>query len=502
MRFDRASGILLHPTSLPGPHGCGDFGPDAYRFVEWLASAGQRLWQLLPLGGLGAGDSPYMSSSAFAGNVLLIDLDDLCVRGWLDRGDLEAPTTFAAGPVDYGAVVPWRMERLRRAAERFAQRASDAERASLEQFRTRHQGWLADYTLFMALVDAQQGRAWCEWPLGLARRDPAAVQEAAREHAERIAFWTFCQWQFFDQWGRLRAHAHERGVKIIGDAPIFIAWQSADVWARPDLFELDPQGRPSVVAGVPADFFSPTGQRWGNPLYRWSAHAADGYAWWIERIRRIFELVDIVRIDHFRGFAGYWEIPVSEPTAVDGRWVPGPGEALFEAIHQALGPTPVIAEDLGVITPDVEAMRKRFGYPGMRILQFAFAGDGSNRFLPHHHEADTVVYTGTHDNDTVVGWWAKAGEAERAYAKAYLATSGDEIHWNLVRSACASVGDLAIHQMQDVLGLPTETRMNLPGQASGWWRWRFAWDQVSPAVALRLADLARIYHRDGNRTRP
>ncbi len=347
----------------------------------------------------------------------------------------------------------------------------------------------------MSLCEANGWRDWCDWAPALAKREPQALAAARTEHAERIAFWQFCQWCFHRQWLALRAYANAKGVQIIGDTPIFIAYLSAEVWAQPHLFELDGSGRPTSVAGVPPDLFSATGQRWGNPLYRWSAHAQDGYAWWVERVRRTFELVDIVRIDHFRGFAGYWEIPSCAPTAETGKWVPGPGEPLFKAIAKALGPMPIIAEDLGVITPDVDALRKKFSLPGMRILQFAFAGDASNHFLPHNHEPDTVVYTGTHDNDTTAGWWATASDHERHFARGYLATDGHDMPWTLIRAAMASVADTAVHPMQDVLALPTESRMNFPGQESGWWRWRFQWGQLHPWHAGRLAELCRLYGR-------
>ena len=497
MRFPRSSGILLHPTSLPGPHGSGDFGADAHRFVDWLADAGQRLWQMLPLGGIGPGNSPYMSSSAFAGNVLLIDLHDLRERGWLDEADAQPTAALSAARLDFGAVVPYRMERLARAAIRFAQAKQPDDDRDFDAFCAVHASWLDDYALFMALADHFQWCDWCDWDAGLARRDASALRQARVQHAERIAFWKFCQWRFFRQWERLKAHAHSRGVRIVGDAPIFIAYQSAEVWARPELFELDGNGRPIFVAGVPPDNFSVTGQRWGNPLYRWPAHAAEGYAWWIERVRRTIELVDIVRIDHFRGFAGYSEIPVSQPTAERGRWAPGPGAPLFEAIAGALGDVPIIAEDLGVITPDVEALRRQFSLPGMRILQFAFDGGSGNHFLPHNHASDTVVYTGTHDNDTTVGWWDKATPHEREHVARYFDTDGREIHWDFIRAACASVGDMAIHPMQDVLGLGGEHRMNFPGKSEGYWEWRFQWAQVTAVQSERLNTLCKLYRRDG-----
>ncbi len=496
MRFPRCSGVLLHPTCLPGPHGSGDFGPDAYHFVDWLVSAGQRLWQILPLGGIGPGNSPYMSTSAFAGNVLMIDLQDLHRQGWLDADDLLPDEGFVAEQVDFARVVPFRMARLERAASRYAGAGTSAQREAFGRFCDAQASWLDDYALFMALCEAQGWKLWCDWPAALARREPAALAQAAADHAGRIAFWKFCQWSFFRQWLALKAYANDKGVEIIGDAPIFIAHQSAEVWAQQHLFLLDETGHPTVIAGVPPDFFSATGQRWGNPLYRWEQHARDGFAWWVERVRRTFELVDVVRIDHFRGFAACWEIPASEATAEKGRWVPAPGEALFKAIAKALGPMPIIAEDLGVITPDVDALRKKFGFPGMRILQFAFAGDASDRFLPHNHEPDTVVYAGTHDNNTVAGWWAEATDHERHFARAYLATDGHDMPWTLIRAACQSVADTAVHPMQDVLALPASCRMNFPGQSEGWWSWRFEWSQVHGWHAHRLGELARLYGRD------
>ncbi len=501
MRFPRACGVLLHPTSLPGPHGSGDFGADAYRFVDWLVSAGQSLWQILPLGGIGAGNSPYMSSSAFAGNVLLIDLVDLRQRGWLSPEELpeelSEPGTADPERIDFAAVVPWRMQQLARAAQRFEAQASAAERAELNAFRQHHAGWLEDYALFMALTEHDPAGDWCDWPPALAARDAVALRQAAQDHAPRVAFWIFCQWCFFRQWGRLKAYANARGVRIVGDAPIFIAHHSAEVWAQPALFELDAAGRPTVVAGVPPDFFSATGQRWGNPLYRWPAHAASGYDWWIARIRHTFELVDIVRIDHFRGFAGYWEIPASEPTAVIGRWVPGPGAALFEAISAAQGRLPIIAEDLGLITPDVEALRVGFGLPGMRILQFAWGehGSGERRFLPHNHAHDTVVYTGTHDNDTSLGWWHTTSEDMRHNVRDYLGCDGHDIAWDLIRAACASVADTAVLPLQDILALDGSHRMNLPGTGEGNWRWRFQWSALRPEHAARLYRLCARYER-------
>jgi 4-alpha-glucanotransferase len=498
MRFPRRSGVLLHPTSLPGPHGSGDFGASAYHFVDWLVAAGQRLWQVLPLGGIGPGNSPYMSSSAFAGNLLLIDLDDLQREGWLQPADLADEPPFDDARIDFARVVPFRLRALRLAAERFARQATPALRQAHTAFCAEQASWLDDHALFMTLADRHGWASWCDWPADLAQRKPAALAALRREAADEIVFWTFCQWRFFTQWRALRAYAHERGVALVGDAPIFIAHQSAEVWARPELFELDAQGRQAVVAGVPPDAFTDLGQRWGNPLYRWPAHAAEGYAWWIERVRRSFELVDLLRIDHFRGFAAYWEIPASELTAQVGRWVPGPGTALFEAIGAALGPLPIIAEDLGVITADVDALRRQFEFPGMRILQFAWGptDDGQpNAYLPHRHEHDAVVYTGTHDNDTTLGWWQAQEEPIRHHLREYLATDGRAIHWDLMRSAAASVADTVIHPLQDVMGLDGSARMNLPGSTEGNWAWRFTWAQMPADAAARLRRFGELYGR-------
>jgi 4-alpha-glucanotransferase len=496
MRLARASGVLLHPTSLPGTHGSGDCGPAAYHFVDWLVSAGQSLWQILPLTSIGAGNSPYASSSAFAGNPLLIDLSELRRQGWLGEADIEPTAGLLEHRVDYAAVQPFRMQRLAMASQRFMDLpAQDERRQQFAHFCLQHAAWLEDYALFMALSEHQPFSRWCDWPAPLVRREPGALAQATAEHAERIAFWKFTQWCFFGQWLRLKAYANQRGVRIVGDLPIFIGHHSAEVWANQALFELGTDGQPTVVAGVPPDFFSATGQRWGNPLYRWSAHDSDGYAWWVQRMRRIFELVDVVRIDHFRGFAGYWEIPAAEPTAIHGRWRSGPGAALFEAIAAALGPLPIIAEDLGLITPDVDALRRQLQLPGMRILQFAFGGDASNTFLPHHHERDTVVYPGTHDNDTCIGWWEGASAHERDFALAYLDSDGSDMAWTLIRSACSSVADTAIVAMQDVLSLPGHSRMNFPGQGEGWWEWRMQWSQVQDWHARRLAALCRLYGR-------
>ncbi|MBI3902477.1 MAG: 4-alpha-glucanotransferase [Nitrosomonadales bacterium] len=494
MRFPRSSGILLHPTSLPGPYGSGDFGISAYHFVDWLASAGQKMWQILPLGGIGPGNSPYMSSSAFAGNVLLIDLDDLHTQGWLTTDDLLPDPGFKAQKVNYGVVHQYRMDKLRIAADRFI---ADKQHyhAEFEAFCAAEQSWLDDYALFMALADKFNWQDWGSWEPSLARREKKALLKAAAELAGEIEFWNFCQWCFFRQWRKLKRYANERGIQIVGDIPIFIAYQSAEVWARQELFELGDDHQPTVIAGVPPDYFSATGQRWGNPLYRWQAHEQEGYAWWIQRLRKKIELVDIVRIDHFRGFAGYWEIPASEQTAMNGRWMPGPGEKLFNAIQGALGTLPIIAEDLGVVTPDVVALLERFNLPGMRILQFAFGGGNDNPYLPHNYKNNTVVYGGTHDNDTAIGWFDAAPQRERTFACKYLRTDGKEINWDLIHAASESVADIAIHPFQDILGLGSEHRMNLPGKPEGYWEWRFTWEQVEAAHSEKLYEISALHGR-------
>jgi 4-alpha-glucanotransferase len=495
MRFPRSSGILLHPTSLPGPYGSGDFGPAAYHFVDWLVGAGQKLWQMLPLGGIGPGNSPYMSSSAFAGNVLLIDLAQLQSRGWLTSDELPQHPGFQESRVDFSVVYHYRREKLQLAAQRFFA-SNDAGREEYEAFCRAERAWLDDFALFISLAEKHNWRDWYLWEEDLAKRAPAALARAAQQLTGEMNFWKFCQWCFFDQWFKLKKYANDRGIRIIGDIPIFIAYQSAEVWARQELFELDETGKPTVIAGVPPDFFSATGQRWGNPLYRWDAHEKENYAWWIERIRKTTALVDIVRIDHFRGFAGYWEIPSSEPTAIHGRWLPGPGAKLFSAIKDALGKLPIIAEDLGVVTEDVILLRDGFELPGMRILQFAFASDAKNSFLPHNYVPNTVVYTGTHDNDTSLSWFQSATERERVFVCKYLATDGSTIHWDLIHCASQSVADLAVYPLQDVLGLGNEARMNLPGKPAGYWDWRFQWQQLEDWRAVRLREMSAVHGRN------
>ncbi|MBI5258427.1 MAG: 4-alpha-glucanotransferase [Burkholderiales bacterium] len=488
----RASGVLLHVTSLPGPHGIGDFGPEAYHFVDWLAAAGQSLWQWLPTTPIGPANSPYQSVSAFAGSPLMVALEPLVAQGWLAAPVLPAGG-FDPRRVDFERVVPWRLAQLRAAFAGFEARASVAEREALAQWQLAQAYWLDDYALFMALETAHAGRCWWEWAPPLCRREAAALAAARRTHAAEIGFWQFVQWCFDTQAAALKAHANQRGVHIMGDLPIFVAHHSADCWARPDLYELDEAWQPTVVAGVPPDDLGPLGQRWGNPLYRWDRMAAEDYAWWTARVHRALDHADVFRIDHFRGFAGYYEIPASSPTAQEGRWLPGPGQALFDAIARRLGELPIVAEDLGLITPDVIALRDGCGFPGMKILQFAFGGDGTHEFLPHNYGPHFLVYTGTHDNETARGWWDNAPERERAYAGAYLATDAANVHWAMIRAACNSVANIAVCQFQDVLGLDSRHRMNTPGTVGeANWSWRFEWGMVGsePGRVLGLITAA------------
>ncbi len=473
----RSSGVLLQITSLPGPHGIGDFGPEAFHFVDWLVSAGQRLWQLLPTTPIGPGDSPYQSVSAFAGSPLMVALEPLVASGWLSAPELP-DGGFDASRVDYPRVVPWRLAQLRDAAAGFFILATADDRVAFNTWCVAQANWLDDYVLFMALEAAYDGEPWWRWPAPLRTRDPRAMTVARREHADEIAFWQFVQWSFDTQWAGVKSYANTRGVAIMGDLPIFIAHHSADCWARSDLYELDADFQPSVVAGVPPDAFTDEGQRWGNPLYRWDRMATDNYAWWTARVRRALGHADVFRIDHFRGFSAYWEVPESCPTAIEGRWVAGPGRALFDALAAALGELPIVAEDLGIITPDVTALREACGFPGMRVLQFAFGGDASNPYLPHHCTAASVIYTGTHDNDTTRGWWYSATPHERSFVTSYLAADSHDIHWAMIRAACNSIANTAVFPMQDVLGLDGTHRMNRPGSPVGNWAWRFEWAMV------------------------
>jgi 4-alpha-glucanotransferase len=482
MTFGRTSGILLHPTSLPGRYGIGDLGPEAFRFADWLASAGHRIWQVLPLGPVGFGESPYQLFSAFAGNPSLISLDALVERGWLDAGDVADAPAFAADRVEFERVIPWKEALLRKAFERFHD-------PDLDQFRTEHAAWLPGYARFMALKAAHSGRMWTEW-------DTSAVPDP-----QMVRYHEFLQFEFFREWRALKSYCAARGIRMMGDLPIYVSSDSADVWEHPELFQFD------AVSGVPPDYFSATGQRWGNPLYRWDHLKAGGYRWWIDRMVAALSMFDLVRMDHFRGFEAYWAVPAGEATAVNGQWIKGPGADLFRALKDAIGELPIVAENLGVITPEVEAIRTQFGLPGMAILQFAFGKDPqAPDFKPHNYPHDRVAYTGTHDNNTTVGWWSSTGAGdstrtledireERDFTRKYLATDGLEIHWAFIRTLMASVANTVLFPLQDVLGLGGEARMNTPAVPSGNWRWRYRKETLTPAIAQRLKEMVSTYDR-------
>ena len=495
----RTCGIILHPTSLPGRYGIGDLGDAAYRFVDFLIASGMSLWQVLPLGPTGYGDSPYQSFSAFAGNPLLVSPDTLVTQGLLTPEDVRHVPRFHADKVDFGPVIEYKTALLQTAYERFASGDHALLRFEFEVFSKSSASWLDTYAMFRVLKNMHGGKSWNEWAQPLALGEPAAVAEALEDKLDEIESIKFGQFLFFRQWLELKKHCNDRGIRIVGDAPIFVAYDSSDAWANRRQFKLDARGNPTVVAGVPPDYFSKTGQLWGNPIYDWDAMRRDGFEWWIDRVRASMELFDAIRLDHFRGFCACWEVPAGEETAVNGSWVPAPGMALFLAIRDALPSLPILAEDLGVITPDVVELRDAFGFPGMRILQFAFGGDSKNIDLPHNYIPNCIVYTGTHDNDTTVGWYTdpkrKHATKERSLCREYLHSDGLEIHWDLIRAAFASIADTAIVPMQDVLGLGSEARMNLPASASGNWMWRMPHGALTTRLSRRLHRLAEIFGR-------
>jgi 4-alpha-glucanotransferase len=495
MPFPRASGILLHPTSLPSPGGIGDFGSSAYVFADFLAAARQGLWQVLPLGPLGFGDSPYSSPSAFAGNPLLISLERLADRGWIDRAPVNALPDGIA-PVDYPSVFKHKMPLLFEAARNFLRSAYGNARSRFETFCQQNLWWLDDFVLFDGLRSRFHLESWNRWPHDLLHRDSGALDRAHAEMLGDLDVRRALQFFFYEQWLALRAYCAERSIRMVGDIAIFLNFDSADVWTHPDLFRLNADLDPEVVAGVPPDFFSKDGQRWGNPLYRWDVMQSQGYAWWIDRLRWATHNFDYIRLDHFRGFSQFWEIPAHEPTAIHGRWVDGPKDELFLKLREALGGLPFFAEDLGYITRDVHELRDRLKIPGMAVLQFGFGDPGAHAHLPHRFTPDTVVYTGTHDNDTLLGWWESwATEHERRHAEAYLGHPDDGMHWAMIRAAINSVASLCVLPLQDVLGLGSEARMNTPSSDRGNWRWRFQPDRLRPEIAEKLATLVEIADR-------
>lgn len=510
MNQRRSAGILFHPTSLPGRYGIGDLGSEAYGFVDFLSSTHQSIWQVLPLGPTGYGDSPYASFSTFAGNPLLISLDQLRDAADLTTEDLGELPAFPDRDVDFGWVQFWKVPLLEKAARNFLRHAKPKRRADFERFCEENREWLDDYAIFMAVKGAYDRKAadagisgamWNNyWDKDIALREPATLRRWEAERREEIEVNKVLQYYFFAQWGALKAYANKLGIELVGDIPIFVAPDSVDVWANRELFHLDSEGRPEVVAGVPPDYFSPTGQLWGNPLYNWAVMEERGFLWWLSRIRATLRLVDIVRIDHFRGFEAYWEVPAGQKTAEKGEWVKAPGMKLFTVAQEAIGDLPVMAEDLGVITPEVNRMRDHFGFPGMRVLQFAFGlREGKlaseDPFLPHNHSANSVVYTGTHDNDTTLGWYRSQSPAIQDIVRRYLARDGHDIVWDFIRMAFSSVSRYAIVPMQDLLSLDTDARMNTPSTLGGNWTWRLLPNEIDDIVRGRLTEMTDLYDR-------
>lgn len=500
MALQRASGVLAHPTSFPGPHGIGDIGEAAFRFIDWLAVAGQRYWQVMPLGPTGFGDSPYASPSAFAGNPLLISLAWLAGDGLLEDADLALEEPFPDHEVRFGPVITFKNAALRSAFNHFRRSAASSLRQPLDAF-TREEGhWLDDFALYMALKDEHGGRPWAEWDRAIRLREPRAMAEWSERLQDDIRFYKFVQFLFRRQWTELKRYTNERDVRIVGDIPIFVAHDSADVWANQELFQLDGEGQPTVLSGVPPDLFTDDGQLWGNPLFDWERLAATGYRWWIDRVRALQSMVDVVRIDHFRGFAAAWTVPASAPTAAYGRWERGPGRHVFDAIVREVGDVEIVVEDLGLITPDVVGLREELGFPGMKVLQFAFDDDPDNVYLPHTYDHKSVVYTGTHDNQTTIGWFQGLDEKTRRQVQTYLGRDGSDISWDMIRAALASTANLAIFPLQDAMRLGDEARMNTPGRPMGNWGWRYLPHQLHHGVAAGLGELTTIYgRRAGNR---
>ena len=528
MKFQRSSGILLHPSSLPSKFGIGDFGPNAYTFIDYLEKSGQSLWQVLPLGPTSFGDSPYQSFSTFAGNILFISPEILCQKGYLEEMDLYNAPSFSCKKTDYGNVIPFKKGLFEKAHRRFQKKAFTADQSDFYKFCEKNASWLEDYALFVSLKDyfiAERqaagfsnefyafeertasklapnvqkdyyfGAVWSTWPEELVKREFGALEKWKRKLASAIDRYKFLQFEFFRQWNALKAYANERNISIIGDIPIFVAYDSADTWANPKNYYLDEKGYPTVVAGVPPDYFSQTGQLWGNPLYDWEHHQKTKYKWWIDRIRWAFNMVDILRIDHFRGFESYWAVPFGDKDATNGQWKKGPAEKLFTAVEQELGQMPIIAEDLGIITDEVRHLRKKLGFPGMRVLHFAFGDDNKNDYLPHNYEQNTIVYTGTHDNDTSIGWYATATEHEKDHVRRYMNINGENIAWDLIRLAMSSTAVFSIFPMQDVLRLDSNYRMNTPSVSNGNWQFRFELSHLKEEDVHGLYYLTELFNR-------
>jgi 4-alpha-glucanotransferase len=491
---ERASGILVHPSCFPSRGGVGDFGPAAYDFVDFLTAGKQAVWQILPLGPVGYGNSPYSCISAFAGNPYLISLERLVEHGWMDASKLRS-LPDECGPVNFDQLEHEKLPMLHEAAGNFLLSASTVDRERFEKFRWLNGWWLEDYVLFETLRRHFDAHSWNEWPRDLAERKPGALDKARLEFADEIDRSRVIQFAFWEQWRALHQECRRRRIQVVGDVAIFVSYDSADVWAHPELFQLKPDLSPAVIAGVPPDYFSKTGQRWGNPLYRWDVIKERGYEWWIQRMKWALQTCDLVRIDHFRGFEAYWEIPADEETAVNGRWVKGPGDELFHVLREAVGGLPVIAEDLGLITEEVVALRKRIGVPGMRVLQFGFGDKGAHMYLPHRYVENTVAYTGTHDNDTTVGWLKNCSENEKEAASVYFGDSSDGIHWAMIRAAETSIAKLCVIPLQDVLGLDSDCRMNIPSHPEGNWTWRYRPEDLKPELARKLGDITELADR-------
>jgi 4-alpha-glucanotransferase len=504
MAFERSSGLLLHIASLPSVGGIGDLGPAAYTFADFLAAAKQRLWQVLPLGPTGYGNSPYAALSAFAGNPMLISLENLADRGWFQNSsDHErlASLPGASGPIDHEAVVATKLPLIEEAAGNFLRHHDDGEWSRFEAYCRTNASWLNDWALYTVLRRRFGYASWNDWPSEIKHREPAALDRVRMEHGEELAIAQALQFAFDEQWRSLREYCAARDIRFIGDIAIFVNYDSADVWTHPELFELDADLAPIRVAGVPPDYFSATGQRWGNPLYKWNVLEKTGFAWWVDRIRRARFLYDVIRLDHFRGFEAYWAIPAQDETAVNGKWVKAPGRALFQSLRNQLGELPFIAEDLGLITKEVDALREEFGFPGMKVLQFGFSTRGAHIHLPHQFAANTVAYTGTHDNDTTRGWWERgASPTERAAAAAYLGVDaespGASVVWPLIRATATSVADLVVYPVQDILELGSDARMNIPSRPSGNWGWRCPENALASQLAQKLGALTEVTDRD------
>ncbi len=497
MKFERSAGILLHPTSLPGKFGIGDLGNEAYNFVNFLESAGQKLWQVFPLGPTGYGDSPYQCFSAFAGNPLLVSPEKLKDEGLLSEEDLNNLPNFNPSQIDFGEVIDFKKNILHKAFQNFKKNDGQNE-SEFNNFVDSNSEWLDDFTFFMAAKDYHGGALWTEWEKGLVLRDKKVLDEWKEKLADGILYHKFVQFHFKTQWSKLKEYANSKGIKIIGDMPIYIAYDSADLWANKSLFTVDKEGNLETVAGVPPDYFSATGQLWGNPLYKWNEMEKDDFNWWRKRINNLLQLVDIIRIDHFRGFDAYWEIQGGAETAEKGKWIKAPGEKLFKAIQNHLGTLPIIAEDLGVITKSVEALRDKFNFPGIKIMQFAFGTDMEEKFLPHNFIQNCVVHTGSHDNDTTKSYFDKEKNNDNdiyEHAQKYLNYFGDDIVGELIRVAYASVADSVVIPMQDILMLGNEARMNFPGKLGGNWAWRFTWAQVPYELQYYYKGLAELYER-------